>query len=298
MTWPIWTFEVCKKAALSCKTRSEFHDKFKSATEACRVHGWRDEIYALLPPVAKRKPPKWTKKSVLLEAKKYQSLSDFATKARGASAALAKLDAKTRVKATAHMTKNPSRDRYVYVAMLDDVVYVGLTARIKIRPREHKASDNMVGELFSNPHTKMKIFGPYEENVASAKEEAKRLYYLKKGFCVLNRKRAGGLGGWGRKCGVKYTHNGQSKTAQEWSDEVGISRVTFYSRLRKGWTMKKILTAQNHLAITHSYLGVKKTAKEWSLEIGISVSAFHRRLKLGWTIEKIITTPNKHAKLH
>ena len=44
-----YSYEVCKKAAALCKTRTEFNKRFPKESEASRKNGWHDEICSHMP---------------------------------------------------------------------------------------------------------------------------------------------------------------------------------------------------------------------------------------------------------
>lgn len=43
------SYEVCKKAAALCKTRTEFNKRFPKESESSRKNGWHDVICSHLP---------------------------------------------------------------------------------------------------------------------------------------------------------------------------------------------------------------------------------------------------------
>ena len=98
------------------------------------------------------------------------------------------------------------------------------------------------------------------------------------------------------------TFNGKTQTAVEWAEELNINPITFYSRIRKGWTIERAITeTSDDKTLLIEFNGEKKPIKEWSLTLGISLSVIYNRLKAGWTHEKALGTPVRYksdAKKH
>ena len=73
----------------------------------------------------------------------------------------------------------------------------------------------------------------------------------------------------------------------------GLSQSLFYSRLRYGWDLEKILTTpatkstpcEDHLG--NKYESPTKMCQAYN----ISPPLYFKRLERGWDIEKILTTP-------
>ena len=81
-----WTKEKCLEAALSCKARKEFKNKFGSAYSAAQTNGWLNEMYAHME--TKSKPMGyWTKERCLEAALSCKTKKEFASKFRGAHTA-------------------------------------------------------------------------------------------------------------------------------------------------------------------------------------------------------------------
>ena len=75
-----WTKETCHKAALKCKTRSEFFNKHSCAYDAARDKGIIDDICSHMTSVFS---PDWTKEACQKEAIKHNTKNEF-RKASGA----------------------------------------------------------------------------------------------------------------------------------------------------------------------------------------------------------------------
>ncbi len=42
------------------------------------------------------------------------------------------------------------------------------------------------------------------------------------------------------------TYNGETKTMQQWADELGINRATLWDRVNRGWTVEEALEKTHH----------------------------------------------------
>ena len=82
------------------------------------------------------------------------------------------------------------------------------------------------------------------------------------------------------------------------TEETGIPRSVFVSRLQYGWNMEKIInTPVNYLKqklIT--YKGITLNMSEWERKMELKEKTISRRLKRGWTVEQAIETPIKKDK--
>lgn len=90
------------------------------------------------------------------------------------------------------------------------------------------------------------------------------------------------------------TFNGKTQTAAEWIEELNINPVTFYSRIRKGWTHERAITEPTNKSLLIEFNGEEKTIKEWALDLELSIYVIYERLKKGWTYEKTLGTPVRY----
>jgi len=89
---------------------------------------------------------------------------------------------------------------------------------------------------------------------------------------------------------INMTLDGTTHTKSQWSRITGIGMSTICSRLRRGWSVKKTLTARvirHHLTLN----GVTHCQAEWSRLLGIDQGVISIRHKNGWSDERILTTP-------
>jgi hypothetical protein len=89
------------------------------------------------------------------------------------------------------------------------------------------------------------------------------------------------------------TFEGQTKTLAQWARDVGISRQALNFRLKKGWSLKKVLSPKpqtnNSPKLVITFAGKTQTIKEWSKETGVGPQAIYSRVfKLKWPIEQAL----------
>ena len=75
-------YDNCYRAALGCRTKTEFIQKFNAAYVKARKNGWLQD-YSWLNITRTAHNKKWDYNTVLEEAKKYRTKKQFGTKARG-----------------------------------------------------------------------------------------------------------------------------------------------------------------------------------------------------------------------
>ena len=83
----------------------------------------------------------------------------------------------------------------------------------------------------------------------------------------------------------KITHNGLTLCLSEWSEKLGIPRLTIYRRLRRGMSVADALATPSHLnIITHN--GKTMCASDWAAHFGLKQATFAARLRKGEPIER------------
>lgn len=91
------------------------------------------------------------------------------------------------------------------------------------------------------------------------------------------------------------TFNGRTMSVPEWAEEIGITRVALYARLRKGWPLERALTEQSggpaERAPVYTYNGDALTLAEWAAKLGISKNTLQVRIGRGWCVEAALGTP-------
>ena len=91
------------------------------------------------------------------------------------------------------------------------------------------------------------------------------------------------------------TFNGRTMSVAEWADEIGITRVALYARLRKGWPLERALTERSggpaERAPVYTYNGDALTLAEWAAKLGIPKNTLQVRIGRGWCVEAALGTP-------
>lgn len=101
------------------------------------------------------------------------------------------------------------------------------------------------------------------------------------------------------------TYKGGTHTLKEWEEITGINRTTIMTRIERGWTVRRALTApvnplkqkksKNSILNTVEYNGETHTIKEWSEILGMNVNTLRDRLaRRGWSVERAFTEPIKY----
>lgn len=96
-----------------------------------------------------------------------------------------------------------------------------------------------------------------------------------------------------RRMNVSVEINGVTKTVTQWSREYGISPITVFARIKKGWNHIDAITipsnGYNGKAIR---IGNEvKSISKWAEKYNIPRSLIYSRLKRGFSYEEAITTP-------
>ncbi|QZA69636.1 hypothetical protein 035JT004_138 [Bacillus phage 035JT004] len=92
------------------------------------------------------------------------------------------------------------------------------------------------------------------------------------------------------------TYNGVTKTATEWSEDLGGSRNLVEERLKLGWSKEKAVSTPptipakcNTRDIT--YNGKTQSLRSWAKELGINYSTLAGRLRKGWSVPEAFNKP-------
>ena len=95
------------------------------------------------------------------------------------------------------------------------------------------------------------------------------------------------------------TYKGETKTAIEWGEDVGISSRVIASRHRSGWSPEEsIETPLRRKVVTNSF-GESHTLSEWSVITGISSGTLYGRIfTLGWNVDIALTTGATNPEIY
>ena len=255
-----WTKERCQEEALKYKNRTEFCKKSFSAYNIARLNGWNDEICSHM--IRSRKPDGyWIKEHCHEEALKYKTRSQFESNSKGAYlSALRKgwLD-----QICSHMELcGSTHKRLVYKYVFsNNVIYIGLTYNLDVRHNQHLRRGTMfkycqlTGSTIPNP---LVISNGFLHIDAAVKLEYDSiLFYKNNGYTVLNKAKAGSLGGsilkWTKEAcqteALKYDSKKEFREANNsaynsaykngWLDEI-ISSFSIPSKKPYGyWTKER-----------------------------------------------------------
>ena len=190
-----WDLTTCANEALKYDSRRAFSQGSASAYNASIKNGWLENVcqhMALL-----QKPNGyWSIERITVTAKKFTSRSKFMEKESGAYNAARRLNVLDAV--CSHMEKIGSKyERAIYAIEFDDnSVYVGLTQNYDSRLNAHKSKTNLhIGKkMLSMAYQFIKFNDWLPIDEAPAAEGTCILEYRDKGWTILNRNKAGGLG--------------------------------------------------------------------------------------------------------
>ena len=93
-------------------------------------------------------------------------------------------------------------------------------------------------------------------------------------------------------------YNDKKQTITQWADELGVSSITLYGRLRQGWSIEDTLTKDiqsSKRLLTHN--GRTATLKEWSVIIGINFETLCTRYNKGLSDDEILNTEIRPVKV-
>jgi len=198
-----WTLPRVTEEAAKYLTRTAFMKGSAGSYDAARRNGWLEDVCSHMQ--SSQKPMRyWTRGRVLEEAKKYSSRSDFLTASAGAYQSATRqgfLD-----EACTHMQKKGSQyERAIYAFEFEDnSAYIGLTFDYDTRLNEHQTQDKHIGRKLKKVSAKYIRFNKWLSLEDAGKEEARILdSYRKRGWRILNRMKAGGVGSRPKKWGLE-----------------------------------------------------------------------------------------------
>lgn len=231
-----WDKDRVFQEALKYQTKNDFRNNSKKAYDAAILHGWYDEVTAHMNPLLTM----WTKDKVRDEALKYKHRSDFQQGSPNAYQAANSHGWMDDV--SSHMEfKGTYFKRLVYVyEFSDNTVYVGLTLNKTDRDRSHRKEGKSsvykhIMDTGLEPEYKIISDDYIDAKDAQNLENCTIEEYKSKGWKVLNKAKAGGLGG---SCLTKWTkdmaHN-ESLKYDTITKFMTNSRSAYNVSKRNGW---------------------------------------------------------------
>jgi len=230
-----WTKEKCKEEALLYKTRKEFFNNNQSAYTIASNNKWLDDICEHM--ILNKLMNYWTKEKCLEKSLLCKSKNEFRNKYETAYKKSLKYNWLDEI--CSHMQPNGNLyKRLVYSYEFDDKsIYVGLTCNSNRRYLEHYTTNTSVNKyiLKTGKIPKFKILTDYLE-IGNAIEMEKYYvqHYKEIGYNVLNKNKAGGLGG-GK---IKWTYDECRKESLKYKNrrEFSAKKRRAYDKCKKeGW---------------------------------------------------------------
>ena len=215
----IWTKEKIISDARKYKFKVEWLENSPTAYQAAKLRG----IFESAARHLTRRPivRKYNKIKVLKLAKKCKSASGFSEKYPGAYAYAKRHGFWLKLKAAVFKTQGSRYLRQVYIFEFKDrSAYIGLSYNPNYRKTAHLKSTNLVGKKAKKTKFKFIILnGLFSPDKAAALEHKTILQYTKRGYSILNRNVAGGLGAapikWTESRVVESTKG--FKTRRDWA---------------------------------------------------------------------------------
>lgn len=243
-----WNYETCYEAALDCKTRTEFDDRYHRAYTVSMENKW-DKDYTWFPTkgesISKRQT-KWTYEACYEAALDCKSRSEFQKKHSGAYKASAKngwLDDYTWFQRKPNFYSDKTHYVYGYFFESSNHFYIGRTNDCRRRDLQHKNGESSVGEYVCETGSDFPEMTILESNLTADEsliyEDMYIEKYLSEGWIKINKAKTGlGCGSLG-KGSKKWTYNRCFALAAECStiSEIREKSNSAYNAMnRNGWT--------------------------------------------------------------
>ena len=92
------------------------------------------------------------------------------------------------------------------------------------------------------------------------------------------------------------TFNGKTQCIAAWARDLGMSKVSLWSRLARGWSLERALTlpASGRPQTLH-YNGKAQCIAAWAREYGVSYATLFDRLQSGWSLERALNAKTHHS---
>ncbi len=212
-----WTFEKCKEEALKFNSRTEFQNNSPSAWGKCRKNNWLDEVCSHM--IELRKPKGyWTFEKCKEEALKFNSRLEFKLNSSSIWGICRKNNWLDEVCSHMKLIGNKYKRCIYSYEFLDNSVYVGLTKNLDKRNQEHINNKNSIisKKILKSINYSFKQLTEYIDiEDASNMEKYYVDFYKNNNFKILNKKKAGGLGG----NFLKWTEENSKKEALKYTSK-------------------------------------------------------------------------------
>ena len=187
-----WTKDECIRVASYYQKRSEFEKNHRGAYMSALKNNWLDEICTHMMPVKI-----WSKNECHIESLKYGNRSKLYS---NNPSVYKKIIKNGWIYMFSHMSNNYVNDKrciYVY-EFADKFIYVGLTKNIERRNQQHMLKGTVFNHLKKCGDFKLIKLTDYIDIQEAIKKEVEYIsLYKTKGFNILNKIKAGGIGSTG-----------------------------------------------------------------------------------------------------
>ena len=310
------TKEKCAKEAIKYESKTEFQKHSPGVWKAANKNGWLDEICSHM---EFRWQRKWdTKEKCAKEAIKYKSKTEFQKHSPGAWKAANRYDWLDEI--CSHMVIYGNLfKRCIYAFEFSDMsVYIGLTDNIKRRERQHLKSSNSAVYKHIRKTSLIPILQILHEytdkELAKILEEFYIEDYRNKGWNILNRAKAGSLGGkyvfWtyeecrlhALQCSTrseflsKYPGGYASATKNNWLDEICQHMELKFEIKNNPETVR--LEAQKYKTrqeFRNGSYSAYEYARKHQLLDAICTHMSHPLPKVKWTDEAILKEAKRYS---
>lgn len=100
---------------------------------------------------------------------------------------------------------------------------------------------------------------------------------------------------------VHYQYRGQSKLLSEWAEHLDLNLDTLKSRVKRGWSIDRILATKPKVDGRTSapknklwmYQGETKSLRDWCCKYDRHELTVRMRITKGWSLDRALTTPTK-----
>ncbi|TMI95344.1 MAG: hypothetical protein E6H08_06920 [Bacteroidetes bacterium] len=284
-----WTKEKCHQESKKYNTRNEFQEKSRGAYNKALKSGWLNEIGSHMT-VVKKPNDYWTKERCHSEALKFETRSEFNKKSGSASNKAKKNGWYKEI--CSHMIRlGDRRHKLIYSYEFPDrAVYVGLTYNIQDRKTRRKADlDDAVTKHITQTelNPSIRLLTDYISVDNAVKQEARYIkLYQENGWSVLNKSKAGSVGG----NVIKWTKDELRKEALKYKSRVEFqkSNGTAYTAVRKNGWLKELCFHMPLLQIPNGSLTkevCRKEARKYQTRTQFarnSAGAYDKSRKSGW----------------
>lgn len=262
-----WTEELVKKEALNYNSRIEFKENCQAASNAAYKLGIMNELF----PSKKVPNGYWTEENIRIKASKYKTKLDFKNNCETAYNRANQLNIMDDL--GFNLTGSTSKRCIYAIEFQDNSVYIGLTYKFTKRIYDHfndySRNSSARKHLESNPNLKYiarQLTGYIDKEDASNLERDYLIFYKKDNWNILNKAKAGGLGGnynkWSKEkvleAALKYSKAAEFKYSKDGSGYCYAVRHKFTNELvYKGNNLRKIRIFWNEELCLKTFLKYK-----------------------------------------